>query len=103
MGLFDFLKVSDITATAANREKNSVLLDVREQDEYNRGHIPEAVNCPLSMMDKMDLPWEKSTPLYVYCLAGTRSRRAVSFLLGKGYENVKNIGGINSYRGSLEK
>lgn len=103
MGLFDFLKTDDISAALEAREENSVLLDVREEDEYNRGHIPGAVNYPLSSLDGAELPWDKNIPLYVYCLAGTRSRKAVSFLQSKGYEYVKNIGGINSYRGSLEK
>ena len=103
MGLFGFLKTNDINVEAADREDNSVLMDVRERDEYSAGHVPGAVNYPLSGLEKEELPWDKSTPIYVYCLAGTRSRRAVGILQGKGYTNVKNIGGIKSWRGSLEK
>ena len=103
MGLFGFLKANDINVVIADREENSVLMDVREQDEYSAGHIPGAVNYPLSGLEKVKLPWDKSTPIYVYCLAGTRSRRAVSILQGMGYTNAKSIGGINSWRGSLEK
>lgn len=103
MGLFGFLKTNDINVEAKGREENSILVDVREQDEYGAGHIPGAVNYPLSMLSEADTPWDKSTPIYVYCLAWTRSRRAVRILQSKGYSNVKNIGGINSYRGSLEK
>lgn len=103
MGLFGFLKTNDINVEAKGREENSILVDVREQDEYGAGHIPGAVNFPLSMLARADTPWDKSTPIYVYCLAGTRSRRAVGILQSKGYTNVKNIGGINSYHGSLEK
>ena len=102
MGFFDFLKANDINNEIANRRDNSVLLDVREADEYKSGHIPGAENFPLSTLNQAELPWDKSTELLVYCLAGTRSRRAVSFLQSQGFSNVKNIGGIKSYQGILE-
>ena len=103
MDFFDFFKANDINAEIANRGGNSVLLDVREADEYKSGHIPGAVNFPLSALNQAKLPWGKSTELLVYCLAGTRSRRAVSFLQSQGFSNVKNIGGIRSYQGNLEQ
>ena len=81
----------------------AVLLDVREADEYRSGHIPGAKNVPLSTIQTASLPNDLSTPLFVYCLSGARSGRAVNFLKSKGYNRVKNIGGINSYRGSMEK
>ncbi len=103
MGLFSFLKQDGITTIVSKREANSILVDVREQDEYKAGHIPGAVNYPLSTLDKTELHWPKDAVLYVYCLAGTRSRKAVGYLQSQGYTNVKNIGGIHAYRGSLEK
>ena len=79
----------------------AVLLDVREADEFRSGHIPGAINVPLSAIDQVTLPKDK--PLFVYCLRGTGSRRAVGVLKRMGYQNVKNIGGIVSYKGALEK
>ena len=102
MGIFDLFNANDINKEVANRSDSSVLLDVRETDEYKSGHIPGAVNLPLSTLNQAELPWDKSTELLVYCLAGTRSRKAVSFLQSQGFINVKNIGGIHSYRGSVE-
>ena len=78
-----------------------VLLDVREADEFRSGHIPGAVNVPLSAVNQVTLPKEK--PLYVYCLRGTRSKQAVSCLKRMGYQNVKSISGIASYKGQVEK
>lgn len=46
---------------------------------------------------------KKDTPLFVHCLSGGRSGRAVSFLKHEGYTNVKNIGGINGYTGKVEQ
>ena len=102
MGIFDLFNANDINNVVANRSGDSVLIDVREADEYKSGHIPGAVNFPLSTLNQAELPWDKDTELLVYCLAGTRSRKAVSFLQSQGYTNVRNIGGIHSYRGSVE-
>ena len=79
----------------------AVLLDVREADEFRAGHIPGAVNAPLSAVSQVALPKDK--PLFVCCLRGTRSRRAVTCLKRMGYQNVKSIGGIASYHGQVEK
>lgn len=79
----------------------AVLLDVREADEFRSGHIPGAVNTPLSVIDQVTLPKDKQ--IFVYCLRGTRSRRAVSRLKRMGYQNVESVGGIASYKGALEK
>ncbi len=78
----------------------AVLVDVRERDEYRTGHIPGAVNVPLSGIERIGVSRDK--PLYVYCLRGTRSRQAVRILKGMGYD-ARSIGGIASYRGEVEK
>ena len=103
MGFFDFLKSSDINAMVAGKADDTILVDVREQDEFTAGHIPGAVNIPLSGLDKTELPWDQTSSIYVYCLAGTRSSRAVRYLQSRGYTNVTNIGGINAWRGEVEK
>ncbi len=82
---------------------DALLIDVREEDEYRSGHIPGAVNIPLSKIQQADLPADKEQRLFVYCLSGARSGRAVSFLNKSGYVNVKNIGGIKSYKGPVER
>ena len=78
----------------------SILVDVREADEYASGHIPNAVNEPLSTIKQTTLPKDK--PLFLYCLRGTRSRRAAKILKRMGYA-AKSIGGISGYRGNLER
>lgn len=79
---------------------DAVLIDVRETDEFQAGYIPGAVNVPLSQIDRIEIP--KDRPLYIYCLRGTRSKRAVAALKRMGYENVRSIGGITGYKGQLE-
>lgn len=81
---------------------HAMLVDVREPDEYRSGHIKGAVNAPLSALDSFSGKWDKDTKLYVYCLSGARSGRAVKFLESSGFKDVRNIGGINSYTGEIE-
>ena len=82
------------------RPPGGVLLDVREEDEFRSGHIPGAVNTPLSRIAEASFP--RDAALYVYCLRGARSRRAVAVLRKMGYGGARSIGGIASYKGPLE-
>ena len=59
-----------------------------------------AVNVPLSTITASALP--KDRPLFLYCLRGARSKRAVRILRQKGFTQVKSIGGIAAYHGQLE-
>lgn len=79
----------------------AVLVDVREENEFREGHIPGALNIPLSVIQQIDL--DKTAPLFIYCLRGSRSDRAAAILKKMGYQHVKSIGGIMSYKGELEK
>ena len=78
----------------------ALLVDVREEDEFRSGHIPDAVNVPLSGIGNSALPKDK--PVYLYCLRGTRSKKAAGILKKQGY-TVKSIGGISSYKGRIER
>ncbi len=97
---------ADINAGVAEYEATggALLLDVRTEQEYRGGHINGSVNLPLDKIFSIaDTVKDKSTPLYVHCLSGGRSKRAVAQLKQMGYTNVKDIGGINSYRGKVVK
>jgi len=74
---------------------DAVLIDVREADEFRAGHIPSAINVPLSEMDFVSIPKDKQ--VFVYCLRGTRSSRAAGKMKKMGYTKVKSIGGIVGY------
>ncbi len=80
---------------------DAVLMDVRESDEFRAGHIPGAINVPLSGIDTISIPKDKQ--VFVYCLRGTRSRRAAGKMKKIGYTKVKSIGGIVEYKGQIEK
>ncbi len=106
MGLFDFTRKPDINEGVRNcaATPGAMLLDVRNPDEYAMGHIPGSVNLPLSEIRAAEdrIP-ELDTPLFVYCLSGARSSRAVAELQGMGYTNLRNLGGISKWNGEIEK
>jgi rhodanese-related sulfurtransferase len=72
-----------------------VLLDVREQHEWDLGHIAGAKLISLGNINAettKDLP--KDMPIYVYCRSGSRAGQAVTALKQLGFSNAINIGGI---------
>ena len=106
MGFFDFLCVPDIDQGIQEYKEASgaVLLDVRTQQEYREGHVPTSKNVPLQSLTQVEkVVGDKNKPLFVYCYSGSRSSQAVRMLSKMGYANVKNIGGIASYTGKVER
>ena len=106
MGILDIFRRVDINAEveACRGTPGAVLLDVRSREEYAGGHIPGSLNLPLDEISQAArlLP-DRAAPVYVYCLRGTRSARAVRALATMGYSRARSIGGIAAYRGSVER
>ena len=76
----------------------TVLLDVREQDEWDAGHAPDARLLPLSELQDRVAELPADTPLLVICHSGARSLRASTFLLAEGYEATNVIGGMLAWQ-----
>ena len=77
-----------------------IILDVREQDEYDSGHIPGAVLLPVDSIDEttaVEVIPEKDSTVLVYCRSGNRSKTASSTLAELGYTNIYEFGGINTW------
>lgn len=74
-------------------EKEAYIIDVREKDEFEQGHIINAVNIPLGeIRDRIDeIP--KDRPVYLHCRSGQRSYNAVMALQHLGFDNVYNVAG----------
>ena len=84
--------------------RGAILLDVRDEEEYRRGHVPGSKNLPLMQLEDVNLfVKNKDIPVFVYCQSGSRSYEAVNILKRMGYRKVKSLGGITSYQGRLER
>lgn len=72
---------------------NALVLDVREPEEYARGHVPGAVNVPQAdLATRMaELPHDR--PILTICQSGSRSLRSAQFLRQQGFEHVASIAG----------
>ena len=90
----------NITAEEAKQimdsEEGYIILDVREQDEYDAGHIPEAILIPYTQIGEKaeDVLTDKDQMILVYCRSGRRSKLAAEALVELGYTNIKEFGGI---------
>ena len=82
----------------ADLADDALVLDVREQDEWDEGHAPGAVHIPLSGLAERvgDLPQVDGT-LPIACKAGGRSARAVQWLAHQGFDVVNLDGGMMSW------
>ena len=73
------------------------VIDVREPGEYDAGHIPNAINHPLSRCDPAQLPTDK--PIVLVCQAGGRSARALKAVIEHGRKDaVHYAGGTGGWR-----
>lgn len=82
-----------------------LILDVREQDEYDSGHIPDAVLLPVGQITEesaAEVIPDKDTTVLVYCRSGNRSRTAAAALAGLGYSNIFEFGGISTWPYEIE-
>ena len=86
-------------------EQEVLIVDVREQAEYDAGHIVGAVLLPLGEIDEESaaqvIP-EKETVALVYCRSGRRSKEASEKLAELGYTNIYEFGGIITWPYEVE-
>lgn len=82
-----------------------IILDTREQDEFDEGHIPNAILIPYTEIENkaIELMPDKDKLILVYCRSGRRSKIAAESLAKIGYTNVKEFGGIIDWPYEIEK
>ncbi len=79
-------------------ENTALLLDVREDDEWESGHAAGAIHFSLGRLSEGEVPTKDTEKkLYVYCASGGRSGVAEQTLSAKGF-TVDNIGGLSNWR-----
>jgi rhodanese-related sulfurtransferase len=89
----------------AQTDEQAVFLDVRTEDEFDEGHIPNAINIDIYkgqgfiyQVDELD----KSKNYYVYCKAGGRSSQACGIMQQLGFVNTYNLlGGMSEWEGPV--
>ncbi|MCC0078937.1 MAG: sulfurtransferase [Rhodobacter sp.] len=102
--------VDPAEAVKAVAEKRALVIDVREEDEVRHsGKAKGALNLPLSRLHMTADPrsghFDKAlakahkdgSAIYLYCASGARSGRAAGILRQHGFENVQNLGNLNTW------
>ena len=82
-----------------------IVLDTREQDEYDEGRIPNAILIPYTEIENKaeEMLPDKDKLILVYCRSGRRSKIASKSLAKLGYTSIKEFGGIIDWPYEIEK
>ena len=95
-----YQQISQEDAKEMMDSQDVIILDVREQDEFDSGHIPGAVLLPVGTIAEDTaaavIP-EADSVVLVYCRSGNRSKVASQALADLGYTNVYEFGGISTW------
>ncbi|WHY76048.1 rhodanese-like domain-containing protein [Neobacillus sp. WH10] len=83
--------------------RKAQLIDVREPNEFDGGHILGARNIPMSQIKMRMKEIRPDMPVYLYCQSGLRSARAAQFLHKKGYKDLTQLeGGFKKWTGKVK-
>ena len=88
-----------------DEESDYIIVDAREQSEYDEGHIKGAIVIPYTEIEQKaeEMLPDKEQLILVYCRSGRRSKIAAKSLANMGYTNVKEFGGIIDWQYGIEK
>jgi rhodanese-related sulfurtransferase len=95
-------RIRQVTAEAALAEQSSaVFVDCREPNEFNLGHIPDAVFIPRGQLEQqIEARVARDQRVIIYCASGNRSALAADTMQQMGYTNVASLAG--GFRGWAE-
>lgn len=84
-------------------DDDAIIIDVRNLEEFNSGHIPGALILPLPQLAEeiAHLVPDLDQPIILYCRSGNRSNQALDILTSMGYTNVHDMGGIYNWTGEI--
>ena len=96
----DKTQLSPVQATLMINHQNARIIDVRNRGEFEKGHIPNARNIPVSELPQHNNELEKlsDTPLIVYCASGVQSKGVIGTLHKNGLKQLYNLrGGLTEW------
>jgi rhodanese-related sulfurtransferase len=88
----------DVAGALSLLDGDAVLLDVREQNEWDAGHAPHAVHVPLRELSEAIAGMSRQRRVVVVCRSGRRSAHATAALLAAGVDALNLLGGMQAWR-----
>ena len=99
LGILSRWGIKQLSPKDLDQKKGMVVLDIRTDKEYENGHIPGAINVPLSEIGDKVKKLKKEKDIVVYCRSGNQSIWAIKRLMGMGYKNLYNLkGGYGAWK-----
>ncbi|MCV7282300.1 rhodanese-like domain-containing protein [Mycolicibacterium flavescens] len=91
------VRQADIADVPTSFDASVVLLDVREHDEWERGHAPGARHIPMGEVPARLTELDPDAQLFVICHLGGRSQRVAQYLAAQGYAPINVSGGMEAW------
>lgn len=88
----------DIHEAGRADQAGATLIDVREESEFAEGHVPGAINIPMSQLPRRIAELDPARPVYVVCASGNRSAAMTDFLTGAGFRASNVVGGTAAWQ-----
>ena len=84
---------------------DEIIIDVREKNEYEEGHIKDSILIPLDTSENTieDIIKDKNSQILVYCRSGRISAEASKIIKSLGYNNIYDFGGIIDWKYEIQK
>lgn len=91
--------IKQITPTQVKTDKNAIIIDVRERNEWDAGHIDGAQHLALSDLINGNFPaLDKEQQIILYCQKGQRSKQAAQLFMDANFQNIRSmIGGYENW------
>lgn len=108
IGVIRYIQIQKILRTLTEEEwvkgyRKAQLIDVREPNEFENGHILGARNIPLTQLKQRLVEIRKDQPVYLYCQNSARSTRAARILYKNGYRDLYQLkGGFKKWTGRIK-
>ncbi|SEP73849.1 rhodanese-like domain-containing protein [Piscibacillus halophilus] len=108
IGVFRYVRTNKFLKSLTEEQfiegyRKAQLIDVREPNEFERGHILGARNIPISQLKQRLQEIRPDKPVYLYCQSGQRSLRAATMLKKKGYQDLNHLkGGFRKWTGKVK-
>ncbi|GAF13330.1 hypothetical protein JCM19046_4035 [Bacillus sp. JCM 19046] len=96
------ISTDELKAIITNQAKEPIIIDVREVDEYEDGHLPGVPLIPMNVIPTMVNQLDQSKSYLLICRSGRRSQNTALYMKEQGFANVRNYeGGMLDWDGEL--